>query len=282
MSFFDNKIQEMIASGASYTEPCSFRDYCRKFSLSTGATASYISIDSYSSLRPELKVARCMVFRLGRRSGGSGTHFALSKCQNGWDDFFLFDDKLFNNCPEDYYIPRSIDYYLYPFRLLSILSENSLINFAIASGLMSHALNLNLRDISHASTSGQSTFTFSFKPNSLMPITWDHISGQVEIDCIFTANRNGKSTVFVLEAKSGSDLGSLAKHKLFYPVLSILPRIPKTMDIVPVYMRAYKKGSNYHFNFAECLFKRSSSEVPVLSELSPIKSSSFVVKSLGF
>jgi len=79
-----------------------------------------------------------------------------------------------------------------------------------------------------------------------------HNKGQVEIDAMFLEKRNGKETLFVVEAKSDISHKSLAKHKLLYPVLGIASSIPKTIEIVPVYIKVKASQRGIHYHIVEC------------------------------
>jgi hypothetical protein len=86
-----------------------------------------------------------------------------------------------------------------------------------------------------------------------------HDAGQVEIDLLFVAQREGEEFVFVVEAKQdkashGSDHlnSNLAKHKLLFPVLAIRPRVPSGMQIVPVYLKAAVGKDFIDFHVAVC------------------------------
>ena len=67
---YNKLIEEFMQDEQLVTEPRSFREYSE---LATGKpyeTWSYISIDTVSGLRAELKTANMMVLRLGSRSNG--------------------------------------------------------------------------------------------------------------------------------------------------------------------------------------------------------------------
>lgn len=83
---------------------------------------------------------------------------------------------------------------------------------------------------------GRSTFTFDLRPHSSYPELVTHRDGQVEIDTLFAERRNGRTALFVIEAKTGTTYSSLAKHKLAYPILAVRDRIPPDVEVVPTYM----------------------------------------------
>lgn len=108
---------------------------------------------------------------------------------------------------------------------------------------------------------GQTVFSFKFQPHPSIETIWNHDRGQVEIDALFTAKRQGKETLFLVEAKSSSDISSLAKHKLVYPLLALRQHIPSYFDIVPVYLRVLHVGKSLHFLVSECAIETK----PVMS-----------------
>jgi hypothetical protein len=55
----------------------------------------------------------------------------------------------------------------------------------------------------------------------------------------------------VLEAKCG-EFGSLAKHKLFYPMEALREKIPTFMPIIGIYLRVQKHEQDLYFNLAIC------------------------------
>jgi hypothetical protein len=239
--------------------PRSFQGYCQEFGA-TANTAQSISVDSLSRLHPSLKEKKCMVFRLGIPDGEIHTHFGLAKCTNGWGDYFLLDNELFAGAAPELFIPPVSFRQLFPFYLLPTFTETSLVALALASGLMATALGLDEASAPLAAATGQSTFSFQFRPRAGADQPWRHSKGQVEIDSLFTARRNGKETVFIVESKAGEGLDSLAKHKLLYPLQAIRGEVPRYMPIVPVYLRVVDREDGYHFYFAECALSTQEEE----------------------
>jgi len=276
---FKTAILEMQENGASCWGPKSFQRYCQETGVTAANTAQHISIDSLGRLHPSLREQNCMVFRLGSPEGERNTHFGLSKCVTGWDDYFLLDVPLFGEVPPEMFIPTVSFRQLFPFYLLPSFTETSLVNLALASGLMAHALGLDEQTLPLASATGQSTFTFKFKPRPGEEAPWEHSRGQVEIDSLFTAKRAGKETVFVVESKAGDELDSLAKHKLLYPLLAIRGQVPVYMPVVPVYLRVVRRADGYHFFFAECEMPQMKADASeVLSELRAVSRKHFVIR----
>jgi hypothetical protein len=276
---FEAALKEMQKSGLPHWGPKSFQGYCNDTGVKAPKTADYISIDSVKSLAPELRNAQCMVFRLGAPEGERNTHFGLAKCTHGWRDYFLLDDALFGNLAPEVFIPTASFRHLFAFFLLPELTETSLVNLALASGLMSHALGLDEQTLPLATATGQSTHTFRFKPRIGMEEPWTHSRGQVEIDSLFAARRGGKETAFIIESKAAGDLDSLAKHKLLYPLLAIRGKVPSYMPVVSVYLRVVQKKDGYHFYFAECeLTEPAGGDVPVLTDLQAVSKKHFVLR----
>lgn len=245
---FEHALNEMAKEGREFYGPRTFHDYIRE----TGQTEPkrgpqpHISVDSLKSLKSELRESNTMVLRLGR-----GT-FSLVQAEKDVADFFLCDEPIFQSCQKDLFVPTVPMSTVLPFQLLPRMTENSLVNLVFATGLLHHALGIDdTRHIGVPAT-GQSTFSFEFKPRATLDKTFTHENGQVEVDAIFTARRGGKQTLFVVEAKTSDGLDSLAKHKLAYSALAVAGRVPKYMPIVPVYLRAIAKPDGRHFLVAEC------------------------------
>ncbi len=248
---FKKAIETMSGGGGDYRNPEMFQRYASCCGQTVSVTARYISIQSYSQLDPELKANQIMVFRLGSRPGENGTYFSLAKTKNGWNDYFLFDDVLFGGCATtSVTVDWRRDRFL-PFSIIPSLTETSHVNFALVSGVLEQALRLDGNSISIPAT-GRGSYTFKVKPNTGLDAVWDHNSGQVEIDSLFVGEREGKKHLFVVEAKSGRYPDSLPKHKLVYPILSIISQVPSDYQIVPVYMRVQEDSESIIFYVAEC------------------------------
>ena len=225
-----------------------------------------------------LQNANAMVVRLGSPKGSRGTTFAIVRVDGHLEDFLLLHDKVFEDCDESPFLPAASWRDLYAFQVLRKLTEPSLVNLAIASGLLGYALDLDEGTVGLVPATGQSTFTFEFQPHGLVQQTLLHQNGQVEIDALFVGRRNRKDCLFVVEAKSGPDVKSVARHKLVYPVLSVAKHLPTGMSIVPVYIHVTSEADGYHFRIAECEFHDP--RTPMLSSLAPIKTSHLVLPML--
>jgi len=253
MGTFTKALAEMQASGSWHREPQSFADYLDQNELPKRDTASSISVDSVGKLDPELREARVMVFRLGAEPGQRGTRFALAKAKHSnLSDYFALDDELFSRTVPELFIPSVSYQSLFGFTLLPRFTETSLVNLAVFSGLLGHALRLDKSAIQSAPATGQSVFSFEFRPRADMPITWKHTQGQVEIDAVFAGQRSERPVAIIVESKASDEPDSLAKHKLLYPFLALRPMLPRYMDIVLVYLRAIRTGDAFNFFVAEC------------------------------
>lgn len=273
---YDLLISEFADTPAQVTEPRSFREYSEQATGKSMEPWPNISIDAISGLRAELKTANMMVLRLGSRPGAKGSYFSLVKPKSTISEFFFDDEALFKALSPELYLPEVSIRSLFPFQLLPKVTETSVVNLALASGLLPHALSVQKSDALIVPATGQSTFTFEFRPRGDCPDTLLHADGQVEIDAVFVAKRDDKECLFVVEAKNGRKFESLAKHKLLYPVLSLLPKIPASMPIIPVYLRSIKKDDGIEFFIAECpAVTRESALSLALDQLAPSRTHAY-------
>lgn len=260
----------MQANEQKVTFPQGFQKYLSTNKLKANTAAS-ISIDSIKKLPKILRDHNTMVLRLGSRLGDNQTYFSLVKSHDV-NNFFFNDQALFGQLQPELFLPNVSIRSLFAFQLLPKVTETSVVNLAIASGLMAEALNLKDDKTIVVPATGQSTFTFSFKPLANEGIVLEHINGQVEIDAVFVAKRDGKEHLFVIEAKHSNKFDSLAKHKLLYPSLSLLQKLPSSMPIVPVYLRSIKTEKGIDFYIAECpCIVNQQDELYSLDTLSPCK-----------
>jgi hypothetical protein len=273
---FEPAIHFMNETNANIYSPTSFMNYLNDHNFSSNIKpAPIISIDSIRKLRPELRENEIMVFRLGSPTGQRHTYFSLARVVSGWDDYFFIDSDLFGDKPPDGFVPSVPMTDLFPFIILPKFSETSLVNLAASSGLLSHALQLDESTLPSAPATGQGTFSFSFRPHSQINVNWTHNAGQVEIDGLFTGKRNGKISLFVVEAKRSANFDTLAKHKLLYPILALSEKVPSYMPLIPVYIRAIKRGDEIHFYIAEC--ETVDLNDPILSNIKANKLSHYVI-----
>jgi hypothetical protein len=280
-ALFKPALAQMEAGHAPAFGPCSFQGYLAEHGLSAPNTCQYISVDNLRRLAPDLRKARTMVFRLGSPKGNKHTHFALARCITGWDEYFILDKEVFADAEPQLFIPQGPNHQLFAFKLLPKFTETSLVNLAIASGLLSHALSLDDTTLPPAPATGQGTYSFTFSPNAALGLTWSHTKGQVEIDAAVIAYRRGGEMLLVIEAKVGDDFDSLAKHKLLYPVLALRGSVPDHIPVIPVYIRVLRRRDGLHFYIAECEVAGLGDGVVSLSGLRPIVVRQTVLKDFG-
>lgn len=265
---FEPAIKQMIESNCSYFEPKSFQDYIKENNLTKSKTSECISVDSYEMLNKTLRDNRIMVLRAGEAlNNGTGTQFVLVKVDE-LKDYFIVDNDVMNKESWETYLPTKSIRELFAYQVFPFLSETSYVNLGVASGLISHALGLDEYNVPLTPATGKSTFSFEFIPHSSMKNNIiNHNNGQVEIDGVFVAKRDGRQVVFVLEAKSDLKHKSLSKHKLVYPILSISSKVPKDMTIIPVYMKVYKKDDGIHYHIIECEYPDPRIRITAIDEL---------------
>lgn len=255
--------------------PLSFKEYLRSNQLPHRQTAQSISIDSYEKLHQSLKKEHTMVLRLG---GEKETRFILVRVNDSLHDFFLHDHEVFSEQDAKGFKPVVPESSLMGYKIMPILSETSLVNLALTSGILGQALNFDKVQVPGAPATGKSTFSFEFKPHSSIDQVFEHYKGQVEIDALFVEKRNGEDTLFVIEAKNDIKQRSLAKHKLAYPVLAVTRNLPKNVHVVPVYLRTYKDENYFYFNVLECEIPDPRANIVAIDEIKPKKHSYFKLK----
>ena len=276
---FEPALEEMGEHGTRIFGPISFLDYVSKHDLDVGSrTPRYISIDSLRELAPELREANVMALRMGSAPDGSGTQFLLVEAPERVEEFFLIDDRVFDDENiVDYQSPVDRERLL-SFQLLPTLSETSLVNLALASGVLSDALELDETGSLMPPATGRSTFTFDVRPHSAFDETFEHRTGQVEIDTLFAEKRNGETVLFVIEAKTGQKYPTLAKHKLVYPTLALADSVSADIEIVPLYMRCIQENDQLYFKILECELPDPREYLPGLDELEASESWIFRVE----
>ena len=263
---FEQALAAMEQSGQSLFGPISFRDYVSQHDIETSSrTPRYISVDSLSDLAPELREQDVMVLRVGT-ADGTGTAFLLVNSPDGVEEFFLRDAELFPGQSVEKFTSPLGQERLLGFHLLPKLSETSLVNLGLASGVLSEALRLDTSGALAPPATGNSTFTFPIRPHSDISTTVTHRHGQVEIDTLFAERRNGEVALFVIEAKTGSR-GSLAKHKLMYPILALADSAPSDIEIIPVYLRCRRDDDRITFDVAECEVPNPRTTLPAITDL---------------
>jgi hypothetical protein len=271
---FQPAIEELTQKDTGIFGPISFKEYAKAHHFDGLKTAELISVDFYERLKKSLKENDAMIFRLGKSSDGKTTNFVIVKIKEHLKDFFLFDDDIFFDKNPSTFLPITSIRKFFQFLILPELSESSFVNLGLASGLIGNALSLDDPETIIIPATCRSSFTFKFKPHTLEPIELIHENGQVEIDSIFIEKRNGKDTLFLIEAKSSfnrEQFNSLAKHKLVYPLLALSPKIPKDMPIVPIYIKVKKIEDGVTFDIAECEFPDPRKISPTIDQLKVVK-----------
>lgn len=141
---FEQAIQVMENQGIYYSEPQAFQEYTKSIevTINTHKTPQFLSVQKLEDLQPELLNRGYMVFRLGIYKRYA--YFSLAKLQdpNDWSEYFLIDSEIFSELEPEIFLPNVSIRQLFAFNLLSELTENSLINLAISSGLMATALGI--------------------------------------------------------------------------------------------------------------------------------------------
>jgi len=232
-------------------------------------------------LQHTIKEEGVMVFRLGKSNDNKTTHFALVKINNKLDDFFLFDNLLFENLKMNTFTPTFDKRKYLPYLILPDLTEISFVHLGLFSGLFAEALNLDNKKSLIIPATTHSTFTFTFNPHSSINNEFIHNNGQIEIDAIFLERRQGKMTLFLLEAKNGFNEKSpqtLSKHKIVYPILAIAPQVPGDIEIIPVYVKVNKIKNGLIFNIAELSFPDPRKGKVSIDQLSLQKSSKYFLQ----
>lgn len=247
MGVFKEAIDEMLEKEMDIFGPMSFQQYLKNNGINNKRTAQFISVDSLEVLDPELRQNNIMVFRLGRYQGTSETAFVLIKSKNV-KNFFFIDEELFGNQNTQTFIPTISMRDFFTYRIFPNSSESTLVNLGLASGVIGEALGLDKKEHLLAPTTGKSTFSFEVGFDSISGKRFLHDNGQVEIDCLLLGRRNNRDILFVIEAKKNSNHKSLSKHKVVYPILSIIDKLPNDMSVVPVYLKIQKgaEGIDYH------------------------------------
>jgi len=264
---FEPALNFMAAHQLNTYGPHEFNAYCAEHGLGRVPTAPAISVDFSRRLSSELRSSGTMVFRLGRH-GGTGTAFGLARSAGETvQEFFVQDQECVDSAERSAFQPSAPSTALRPFQLLPKLTETSLVNLAVGSGLLHRSLGLDGVGTPVPAT-GQSTMTFDFRPTARAG-TWTHRSGQVEIDAMFTARCHGQETLFLIEAKVGRPDGDLAKHKLVYPYAGLRGTVPADMAIVPIYLKSWEEDGVRHFLIVECRLPERA--VPVVAELVPFR-----------
>lgn len=290
MSHWDPALRSLQESESDLYGPESFIGYLRDTGQDPNQyrTADELSVDTRAQLSERLDERDTMVLRLGRASNGPGTQFALVQAPGELEDFFV-DESEFNLDDRqvlDYSsggddavaLKQSAQDMLAVYRSLPTFSETSFVNFALATGILSRALDLDAEQIGTAPTTVASTFDFEFEPHPNRPTTLHHNGGQVEIDALIVVRRGGERILLVVEAKTGAPR-ELAKHKLGYPALAARTSLSLAVDqVVPVYLRAQPGNDAIRYSIYECSELPGGETRPCLAELCVVDDQHYEVR----
>lgn len=264
MSHWDPAVSKLQDGTEDLYGPKSFIRYLRDTNEDPNQyrTATQLSIDTRRHLSNRLEEQDTMVLRMGRATDGPGTQFVLVYVPDQLDDFFLSEGDFDTDTrqvlnyrsggDDTASLGQSARDMLEVYRSLPTFSETSMVNFALSSGILSRALDLDTEQIGTAPTTVASTFDFKFEPHPEHPTVVHHNGGQVEIDALILTRRQGERILLVIEAKSGRRR-ELAKHKLGYPALAADKSLSIDVDrIVPVYLRARSVNDAIRYSIYEC------------------------------
>lgn len=241
--------------------PMSFAEWCQRSGVAKSESnlASTLSVQALSGLPREFRRHKVMLLRCG---GATGTEFALVRAQRWPSDFFLVDGDIFLG-PAKPHLSKASLRDLFPFQVLKPV-ERSLVNLAFTTGVVGQSLSLS-QPWPMSFATGGSTYDFSFRPHSAYDLQIAHRAGQLDVDALFVAERQGSDEVFVLEAKYESTVaatapdaaglrGTLAKSKLAYPMYAIRPLVPAGINVTGVYLRVIVAAESVDYLIAECAF----------------------------
>ena len=198
---FESLISSLEQSGYAVSTPQTFKGFLASQDLRTSKrTPEIISINGISDLQPELRENSYTILRLGIPDDAKTTQFSLVKLASLSDGFFL-DQPIFDSAVIGNFIPETSLRSLYPYHLLPKLTESSLLNLALRSGILAEALNID------------PGIKLEFALEGIPPIRLISIhchiiyrcsaqSWTVEIDSMFVARRQGQECI-VIEAKIG-------------------------------------------------------------------------------
>lgn len=279
MNHWDPALQSLRNKADSIYGPESFISYLQTIDQNPNEyrTADELSIDTRMQLSNRLEEQETMVLRLGRARDARGTQFALIHVPGRLDDFFI-DERKFNSDDRkilDYSsgggemlsLEQNARDMLEVYRSLPTFSETSFVNFALSTGILSRALDLDINQIGTAPTTVASTFDFEFEPHTDAQTVVHHNNGQVEVDALIKTRRNGERILLVVEAKHGKQR-ELAKHKVGYPALAAKMSLSVNYDrIVPIYLRAQSVDGTIRYSIYECSELPAGESKPCLSGL---------------
>jgi hypothetical protein len=269
--------------------PRSFTSYLREIGRdpSKFRTATELSVDTRPQLPTPLADQDAMLLQLGRATDGPGTQFALVRVPDRLDDFFI-DEREYR--PDD---RETLDYttggddthdlgeevrdMLDLSRSLPTFSERGFVHFALSTGLVSRALELDPARIGTAPATVASSFEFEFAPHPDRPTVLQYNDGQLELDTLVLTRRNGERVLLVVQAKCGGRQ-AVAKHVVGYPALAAETSLSVDVDrVVPVYLRARPVKRGVRYSIYECSIP-AGEERPCLAGLHVVDDSHYEVR----
>lgn len=272
---FGPALAAMARKDAPAFGPAAFRAYLDEHDVAAETTTT-IAVDTLRRLAPSLRDSGAMVFRLGVAPGSNAIVFALAKVATGWSDYFLLDAEVFGGLRPKSFSPRGNSHHFDLLSQLAGLSGSTLVALAASTGVLAEALQLDDGQTQPVPAAGQGLFTFPVLARPGLPV-WTHRRGPVEIDGAFIARRRGTDTVFVVAARTGRTLDSLAKHKLAYAAQAVLGALPPGVAVVPVYLRVLRKATQLLCYVAECTAWRASDPPAPVSALAVRRAACFLL-----
>jgi hypothetical protein len=285
-------------------KPVLFRDYIKRpevlsvmGSVSLAKTASLVSIQDYSGQK---QVTPSGYYIATVRMGRGLFNLVRAPSEEAIKNFFLFDKADDDDQEPLVFTPNMSVTDLQAFQFLGSYTEGNAVQFALASGLMGKALELEEPVPRIAPATVESSFYFPLVPDpafkNVLSAYWEH-DGQVDIDAVFFGRRHGKMNLIVCEAKQGNRPGdSLSKLKLHYPLLAasiglrgkarVSNPLPSFIEgVIPLYLRSWTDDDGVpFFRFCECETEAGIPDMnnpPALSSLKVVRRSTYRVPVAG-
>ncbi|MBB6647281.1 DUF6997 domain-containing protein [Halobellus ruber] len=267
--------------------PRSFVGYLREQGLDPGEyRTAAVSIDTRSQLPDRLAERDIMVLHLGRATDGPGARFALVRVPDRLGDFFIdemafrpHDRVTLDHTPEGadtLALGQEVQDMLEVYRSLPTFSEQGFVNFALSTGLVSRALDLDPVRTGLVPATAASSFDFAFEPHPDRPTLLHHTDGQVGIDTLVLTRRDGERVLVVVEARCGGRR-KLAKHVVGYPALAAESLSVDVDRIVPVYLRARPTADGVRYSIYECSLP-TAGDRPCLAGLQVVEDTHYEVR----
>jgi len=264
VSHWDSALDAVGETPNGIYGPRSFTDYLAEAGRdpTQHRTAAELAVDTRSQFPDRLAERDTMLLHLGRATDGPGPQFALVAVPDRLDDFFVDEREFYAHSREilDYtpgggsrrMFGQEVQDLLDLSRSLPTFSETGFVNLALSTGLLSRALGLDGERVTVAPATVASSFSFGFEPHPERPTRLQYNDGQLDIDTLLVARRNGERVLLVVEARCGGRV-ALAKHTLGYPALAAATSLSLDVDrVVPVYLRARPADDGVRYSIYEC------------------------------